>query len=75
MRTVVDRIDNGDDLQPELQRQEIWSPSKKKKLIDTILRGWSTWSSERIDVLDGQRRLAAVRDFVQNDELRPPTPV
>jgi Protein of unknown function DUF262 len=71
LRTVVDRINNKDiDLQPEFQRQEIWSPSKKKKLIDTILRGWSippvflvVTSDGRMDVLDGQQRLAAIRDF------------
>lgn len=75
LRTVVDRINNADiDLQPEFQRQEIWSPSKKKKLIDTILRGWSippvflvVRSDGRMDVLDGQQRLAAIRDFVQSE--------
>jgi hypothetical protein len=75
LRTVVDRINNEDiDLQPEFQRQEIWSPSKKKKLIDTILRGWSippvflvVRSDGRMDVLDGQQRLAAVRDFIHNE--------
>jgi hypothetical protein len=75
LRTVVDRISNKDiDLQPEFQRQEIWSPNKKKKLIDTILRGWSippvflvVRSDGRMDVLDGQQRLAAIRDFIQNE--------
>jgi hypothetical protein len=74
LRTVVDRIGNSDiDLQPDFQRQEIWSPSKKKKLIDTILRGWSippvflvVRSDGRMDVLDGQQRLAAIRDFILN---------
>ena len=42
IRTIVERIDRGDiDLQPDFQRQEVWSTSKKKRLIDTILRGWS----------------------------------
>ncbi|WP_315832944.1 DUF262 domain-containing protein [Bradyrhizobium prioriisuperbiae] len=75
LKTVVDRINNEDiDLQPEFQRQEIWSPSKKKKLIDTIIRGWSippvflvVRADGRMDVLDGQQRLAAIRDFVQNE--------
>ncbi|MEO0908549.1 MAG: DUF262 domain-containing protein, partial [Pseudomonadota bacterium] len=40
--TIVSRIDRGDiDLQPDFQRQEVWSVKKKKRLIDTILRGWS----------------------------------
>ncbi len=42
IKTIVDRIDQGDiDLQPDFQRQEVWSTSKKKRLIDTVLRGWS----------------------------------
>lgn len=75
LKTLVDRIDEGDiDLQPDFQRQEIWSGKKKKKLIDSILREWSippiflvVRQDGRMDVLDGQQRLAAVRDFVHNE--------
>lgn len=74
VRTLVERIDRGDiDLQPEFQRQEVWATKKKKRLIDTVLRGWSippvhlveTFDS-RAEVLDGQQRLAALRDFLHN---------
>lgn len=75
LKTLVDRIDEGDiDLQPDFQRQEIWSGKKKKKLIDSILREWSippiflvVRQDGRMDVLDGQQRLAAIRDFVHNE--------
>jgi len=75
LKTVVGRIDDGDiDLQPEFQRQEIWPVAKKKRLIDTIIRGWSippvflvVVADGRMDVLDGQQRLAAIRDFIRND--------
>lgn len=74
LRTVVDRIADGDiDLQPDFQRQEIWALSKKRKLIDTIFRGWSippvflvVLSDGRMEVLDGQQRLAAIRDFADS---------
>ena len=74
VRTIVDRIDRGDiDLQPDFQRQEVWSTKKKKRLIDTVLRGWSIppvhlveSSENRLEVLDGQQRLAALRDFLHN---------
>lgn len=74
IRTIVDRIDRGDiDLQPDFQRQEVWANNKKKRLIDTVLRGWSIppvhlveTSESRLEVLDGQQRLAALRDFVNN---------
>lgn len=74
IETLVHRIKEGDmDLQPDFQRGEIWTPQKKKKLIDSILRGWRippihvVRSSEVIDeVLDGQQRLAAIRDFSDN---------
>jgi hypothetical protein len=74
IQTIVDRIRNGDiDLQPDFQRQEVWSTNKKKRLIDTVLRGWSIppvhlveTSENQLEVLDGQQRLAALRDFVHN---------
>lgn len=72
LESIVRRIrENELNLQPDFQRGEIWSISKKQKLIDSILRNWyvppihiivdSTRGVE--DVLDGQQRLAAVRDF------------
>lgn len=74
LETLVNRIKNGDmDLQPDFQRGEIWPVQKKKKLIDSILRGWKippihvVLNSKEIDeVLDGQQRLVAIRDFYNN---------
>jgi hypothetical protein len=74
IRTLVERIDRGDiDLQPDFQRQEVWATKKKKRLIDTVLRGWSIppvhlveIAGNRAEVLDGQQRLAALRDFIHN---------
>ncbi|MGY6568691.1 MAG: DUF262 domain-containing protein [Salinarimonas sp.] len=65
-------LDNEIDLQPEFQRQEVWPRAKKQKLIDTILRDWAVppvhiISGEETDeVLDGQQRLTAIRDFFLN---------
>ena len=77
IETLVSRIKNGDmELQPYFQRGEVWPTQKKKKLIDSILRGWRippihvVLNSQAIDeILDGQQRLAAIRDF-QNNKLR-----
>jgi len=74
IRSLVNRIDAKDiDLQPDFQRQEVWSLTKKKRLIDTILREWSippvhfvVTSDNRLEVLDGQQRLATVRDFLHD---------
>lgn len=72
LETLVGRIREGDiNLQPDFQRGEVWSEIKKKKLIDTILRGWKIPPIHMIEgnsrgieeVLDGQQRLAAIRDF------------
>ncbi|WP_181062766.1 DUF262 domain-containing protein [Pseudoclavibacter sp. RFBG4] len=73
IETIVRRIKDGDyDLQPDFQRGEVWTTQKKKRLIDSILRGWHippihlvAREDERSDVLDGQQRLTAIRDFVQ----------
>lgn len=74
IETLVNRIRNKDmDLQPDFQRGEIWTVQKKKKLIDSILRGWKippihvVPNESNVDeVLDGQQRLAAIRDFCDN---------
>ena len=74
LKTIVERIENGDiDLQPDFQRNEVWSRAKKRKLIDTVLRGWSIppvhlviTEGGRAEVLDGQQRLASIRDFMTN---------
>lgn len=61
------------DLQPDFQRGEVWTDKKKKKLIDTILRGWQippihvVENNKYVDeVLDGQQRLATIRDFMDD---------
>ncbi len=77
LETVISRIRNGTlNLQPDFQRGEVWSLAKQKKLIDTILRRWKippihviTSDDKDLDsyvfeeVLDGQQRLVAIRDF------------
>jgi hypothetical protein len=73
IQTIVRRIREDElDLQPDFQRGEVWSESKKRLLIDTILRNWhippihviERPDSHKQEVLDGQQRLAAIRDFV-----------
>lgn len=74
VQTVFLRIQNGDiDLQPDFQRGEVWSYAKRQKLIDSMLRNWHVppihviveEEGQRISVLDGQQRLAAIRDFIE----------
>jgi hypothetical protein len=71
---ICEDIDAGEVLlQPDFQRGEVWSSSKKKLLIDTILRKWHippvhvvAMDNGSYEVLDGQQRLTAIRDFVKN---------
>ncbi|MFD6054001.1 DUF262 domain-containing protein [Agromyces sp. NPDC060279] len=73
IETIVRRIEDGDyDLQPDFQRGEVWTLQKKRRLVDSILRGWHVppvhlvvGEDGRSDVLDGQQRLTAIRDFVR----------
>ena len=73
IRTIVSRIIDGDiNLQPNFQRGEVWGELKKIKLIDSVLRDWhippihvvEIKENGKQDVLDGQQRLVAIRDFV-----------
>ena len=61
---------------PDWQRDEVWSPEKKRRLIDSILRGWKLpkfyfqrthVEPDEYDVVDGQQRLAAIMEFFDND--------
>lgn len=73
IQTIYSRINSGDlDLQPNFQRGEVWTTAKKRKLIDSILREWHVppihvvvGSEGKQEVLDGQQRLAAIRDFIE----------
>ncbi|MFZ5842503.1 MAG: DUF262 domain-containing protein [Pseudomonadota bacterium] len=73
--TLFNRIINGDiDLQPDFQRGEVWPVTKQQRLIDSVLRGWvvppvlliAGESRHSQQVLDGQQRLASIRDFKLN---------
>jgi len=75
LQTLFQRIRGGDlDLQPEFQRGEVWSEPKRQRLIDSILREWQVppvhvvvdAETNSQSVLDGQQRLAAIRDFFEN---------
>jgi hypothetical protein len=71
LAVIVRRISEGSlDLQPDFLRGEIWDRRRQQRLIDTILRAWyvpAVYVVEDEDgggvVLDGQQRLAAIRDF------------
>src|SRR5437868_1275306 len=76
--TFVEKIRSEEiDLQPDFQRGQVWPEPKKKRLIDTILRGWYVPAIhlvvnddlDREEVLDGQQRLQAILEFV-DDKLR-----
>lgn len=71
LETIVSRIEAKElDLQPDFQRGEIWDTKRRQRLVDTILREWYVPAihivvdsdGEEV-VLDGQQRLAAIRDF------------
>ncbi len=76
IETIYNRIKAGDiNLQPDFQRGEVWTDQKRKKLIDSILRGWKmppihvvSSSLEVDEILDGQQRLATIKDFM-NDKF------
>jgi hypothetical protein len=63
----------------EYQRGAVWTATQKKKLIDSVLRGYPIpliyfhyitqkaggLSSERFEIIDGQQRINALSDFHQ----------
>lgn len=76
IETIVSRIKSGDiDLQPDFQRGEVWSQAKKQRLVDSVLRDWHVppihviedVQTRKQEVLDGQQRLVAIRDFIDGE--------
>ncbi len=62
---------------PDWQREDVWDDPRKRKLIDSVLRGWklpkfyflkTSDSPEEFEVVDGQQRLIALFEFF-SDEL------
>jgi len=61
------------DLQPDFQREKVWSKDKKQKLLDTILKNWdipkiflNVADKENFGLIDGQQRFEAIYEFYGN---------
>lgn len=60
------------DLQPAWQRKDVWSPSKNKKLIESIMLGIPLpsiiihRSAGKMAIIDGKQRLTAIVKFMRN---------
>jgi hypothetical protein len=62
---------------PQYQRTSVWSPQKKKLLIDSILRGYDipkfyirttpNDNTHKYEVTDGQQRMRAIWEFATNE--------
>lgn len=74
IKNIISEIEEGEiDLRPDFQRGEVWTNPRKKLLIDSIFRSWHIppihivhVERQPSEVLDGQQRLTAIRDFKQN---------
>lgn len=62
------------DLQPDFQRQEVWSGIKQQKLMDTVLKKWDipkiylrVVDEENFECIDGQQRMNAIFKFYDNE--------
>jgi hypothetical protein len=69
----------GLDLEPEYQRDYVWTLDQKIKFVEYILRGgqsgrelyfncpsWQTRYNTPLEIVDGKQRLSAALDFLQN---------
>ncbi len=61
------------ELQPDFQREEVWSLEKEQSLLDTILKNWDipkvyvrVVNNDNFEIADGQQRLNAIFKFYDN---------
>ncbi len=79
IESIVNKIDRNQlKLEAEFQRGEVWDSKKRKKLIDTILRGWPIppviflrTDGQELEILDGLQRITTIYNFMKK-QLRAP---
>ncbi|MGV3580080.1 DUF262 domain-containing protein [Brevundimonas sp.] len=73
--SLIEKVERSEiDLQPDFQRGQVWPDSKKRRLIDTILRNWYVPAIhivinddyDKEEILDGQQRLRAIYEFMHD---------
>ena len=76
LRNALDMIEEKSlELAPDFQRNKVWKPRQKSRLIESILLQiplpafyFAEDVDSRMRVVDGLQRLSTVRDFVRGDE-------
>ncbi|TBD84813.1 DUF262 domain-containing protein [Rhizobium ruizarguesonis] len=74
LRDAVDQIEDGDiDLSPDFQRDYVWKPRQRTRLIESILLGiplpafyFNQTHDGRYQVVDGVQRLSTITTFMRN---------
>ncbi|GGK67531.1 DUF262 domain-containing protein [Nocardia camponoti] len=74
MRNVLDMIDDGElELAPDFQRNRVWRPRQKSRLIESLLLQiplpafyFAEDKSGGLRVVDGLQRLSTIHDFTRN---------
>jgi hypothetical protein len=75
LKQVIDDIDNSDiDLAPDFQRDKVWRPRQKVRLIESVLLRiplpafyFSADAKGRLSVVDGVQRLSTIHAFVKGE--------
>lgn len=78
LRNILDMIDDGDlELAPDFQRNEVWTPTQKSRLIESILLRiplpafyFSEDDEGMLQVTDGFQRLSTIYDFVKRKHFK-----
>lgn len=76
IETIINKINRGTvKMDSDFQRGEVWGKDRKRKLIDTILRGWpippiqfiKTVDIDTFEILDGLQRITTIQSFMRNE--------
>ncbi len=77
LRNILDLIDDGDlELAPDFQRNTVWKPGQKSRLIESILLQiplpafyFAEDANGMMRVVDGLQRLSTVRSYVRGEPV------
>ena len=72
---LASKMQSGEFVIPEYQREDVWEPARKSRFIESLLMGlpipflffWESPATGKLEIVDGAQRLRTIQQFVLGD--------